>query len=810
MMKPRRIPTLQGRLFLLVLVVALPLLLLSAAAAFFAYTSERDRAEDRMRMETHSLALVVDQELAKAEMLLKTLAGSASLIHGDLDAFTAEAVAASTMLANAPIGFLGADGRQVLNTACQHKEQEACNRATNPLPAMLASGQAEITNLVQGAVTGRPFIAVGMPVFVREHGPDADKRLAYTLGLALPHGLIATALAQHSPFAGQIVSVLDRAGAIVARTEGEADTLGQHLRPELMARVAQSSQGVIHGLRTLQGQPAVMVFARAPHSGFVVVVNVPKSLFAASLWAALTRTFAIGLLILAMGLGGALYLGQRVSASLRRLATVRTASSEHPYNGLREVDDLAQALAETGAERDRTEAALRQDKGQLRKANATLETLVAEEVAAREAAQARLAMAQRLQALGQLAGGVAHDFNNLLQAVSSGTRLLYQRAGDPDAVKRLAAIVGDAADRGAAVTRRLLAFAQRSELTAEPLDAAQVLAALHEVLARTLGDATEVHVDVQAGLPPVLADRDQLEIVLVHLATNARDAMQPGGGVLTLSATSRAISPEDAVAEELAPGRYVCVRILDTGAGMDAPTLARAVEPFFTTKPVGKGTGLGLAMARGFAEQSGGALSINSVVGVGTTILLWLPQAEDSRRPVPVDRTQGLRRDSAAKTRTPRILLVDDDQAVRELLAEELVGRDFHVEQAENGASALDHFGHGEAVDLLVTDLSMPGMNGLALITAVQQRRPGLPAILLTGYAGENVSFAANDAGSAPYTLLRKPVRAVQLSDCIANLLENACILDTPLTTDRRRSEPSEWRRRGFSERRSNPPPTVG
>jgi signal transduction histidine kinase/FixJ family two-component response regulator len=622
------------------------------------------------------------------------------------------------------------------------------------------------------------------------------------VGLVLPTGLIAAALTQQPATAGQIVSVLDRLGAVVARTEGEAGVPGQHLRPELMAAVAQSSEGVSHGVRTLQGTPAVTVFARAPHSGFVVVVDVPESLFAAPLWAALIRTFVVGLLVLAMGLGGALYFGRRVSASLRQLATSGPAGRERRQDSLGGVTDLARALAETRAERDGTV--------QLQVANASLEAQVAQEVAAREAAQAELAMAQRMQALGQLAGGVAHDFNNLLQAVSSGTRLLYQRAGDPEAVRRLAAVVGDAADRGAAVTRRLLAFAQRSELAAEPLDAAQVLAALQEVLAHTLGNAAEVHVEVEAGLPPFLADRSQLETVLVHLATNARDAMQPAGGVLTFFATGQAISSDDVHPAGLAQGRYVCLCVSDTGVGMDAPTLARAFEPFFTTKPIGKGTGLGLAIARGFAEQSGGALSITSAPGGGTTVLLWLPQAEDSLKPVPVDRTRAPRRDRAAKTRTPRILLVDDDAAVRELLAEELIRRDFHVEQAEEAAAALEHFGDGGAVDLLVSDLSMPGMDGLALITAVQQRRPGLPAILLTGYAREGVSLSVGAAVRPAYTLLCKPVRARQLCDCIARLLEDACILEAPLTMDRRRSEPSDQLQNGRSDRRVTPPPTVG
>lgn len=251
--EPRRTPTLQGRMFLLVAAVALPLLLLSAAVAFFVFADEGERAEDRVRLQTRTLALVVDQELAKAEILLNTLAGSSSLARGDLEAFTAEAVAASTMFGIAPIGLIGVDHRQILNTACRHEQQAVCDRAVDPLPAVLASGHAEITDVMQGGVTGRPSIAVGIPVFAQQGWPDAGKRLAYTVGLVLPTGLIAATLNQQSPVAGQIVSVLDRTGAVVARTEGEAGVLGQHLGPELMAAVAQSSQGSSTGCGRCRG-----------------------------------------------------------------------------------------------------------------------------------------------------------------------------------------------------------------------------------------------------------------------------------------------------------------------------------------------------------------------------------------------------------------------------------------------------------------------------------------------------------------------------------------------------------------------------
>ena len=261
-----------------------------------------------------------------------------------------------------------------------------------------------------------------------------------------------------------------------------------------------------------------------------------------------------------------------------------------------------------------------------------LECLFEERTRDLEATQARLAQAQRLEALGQLAGGIAHDFNNVLQAVQGGAGLIERRPSNAESVARLARMILGAAERGTTITRRLLAFSRRGELRAEPVDTGTLLGSLREILAHTIGPAVEVRVEVAADLPPLLADRGQLETVLVNLATNARDAMD-GAGTLLLAAEAETLREDDGVGRPvgLKPGSYVRLSVSDTGAGMDAATLARASEPFFTTKPAGQGTGLGLAMARGFAEQSGGGLQIESAPGHGTTVRLWLPVAKEAR-----------------------------------------------------------------------------------------------------------------------------------------------------------------------------------
>ena len=405
----------------------------------------------------------------------------------------------------------------------------------------------------------------------------------------------------------------------------------------------------------------------------------------------------------------------------------------------------------------------------------------------RESALERLAQAQRMEALGRLAGGIAHDFNNVLQAVLGGARMIQRCAGDAGEARRLAAMVAEAAERGASVTRRLLAFARRGELSAAAVAPGPLLAGLREGLAHTLGAEIRLRIEADPALPPVLADRGQLETVLVNLAVNARDAMAPlGGGTLTLSARVEEVAGGGDAAREgeagpgggLAPGRYLRLAVADTGTGMDAATLARAAEPFFTTKPLGQGTGLGLAMAKGFAEQSGGAFGIESEPGRGTVVTLWLPlhpgeAGRDAEAPAAAPEPPADPRPAAGER---RILLVDDEGQVRAALATALRERGHLVEEAADGRAALRRLGAaGGGFDLLVTDLAMPGMDGLALLREARRRCPGLPALLVTGHAGDADArgFAAA-VGEGPLLLLRKPIDPDVLAERVAALLHGA------------------------------------
>jgi PAS domain S-box-containing protein len=412
--------------------------------------------------------------------------------------------------------------------------------------------------------------------------------------------------------------------------------------------------------------------------------------------------------------------------------------------------------------------ALREAQDALRRLNQDLEERVRIEVSAREAAQRRAEHADRIQALGQLAGGIAHDFNNVLQAVAGGAALIARRPHDADGVSRLVRIISDAAARGASITRRMLLLARRGVLKAEPVEVEALLTGMREVFSYTLGAAIDVQMQVAPGLPRLLADKAQLETALVNLGTNARDAM-PDGGALRLMAGLEVVTRGVAAPHPagLPPGIYVRLSVGDDGTGMSGATLARVGEPFFTTKDVGKGTGLGLPMVKGFADQSGGAFAIESEVGEGTTATLWLPIVADDPRVM-----SGA---PAAETRprlTGRILLVDDDTLVRDTLTEQLEELGHKVLAAACGTDALAILRAREAVDLMITDLSMPGMNGLTLIREAQGLRPSLPAILLTGYAGDAAALEKGGTARSSYLLMRKPATSAVLGARVTAFLE--------------------------------------
>jgi signal transduction histidine kinase len=364
---------------------------------------------------------------------------------------------------------------------------------------------------------------------------------------------------------------------------------------------------------------------------------------------------------------------------------------------------------------------------ELRRFNEELEQRIEIRTRERETALAQLFEAQKMDTIGQLTGGVAHDFNNLLMAVLGSLTLLDKRLPDDPQCRRLLQNAVQGAQRGASLTQRLLAFSRRQELKPEAVDLAGLVNGMEELLKRALGLSIELKCQFQHALPAVLVDANQLELALLNIALNSRDAM-PRGGRLLIDAAERTNNADSA----LLPGDYVRILIVDTGMGMDEVTVSKATEPFFTTKGPGKGTGLGLSMVHGLAAQSGGLLRIESAPNIGTTVELWLPRAKTAAIPS----VRNLERPRPLPpAKLCKVLVVDDDLLVLNGTAA-LIEDLGHISiEAQSGTEALAKLAAGVQVDLVITDHAMPNMTGLQLVRSIQDQFPGLPLILATGYA---------------------------------------------------------------------------
>jgi PAS domain S-box-containing protein len=371
----------------------------------------------------------------------------------------------------------------------------------------------------------------------------------------------------------------------------------------------------------------------------------------------------------------------------------------------------------------------------------------------------QLAHSQRLDAIGQLTGGIAHDFNNLLTIISGSLQLLELELEPQPGANELIASALRSVTRGAELTGKLLAFARKQRLTPAAVDPVALLRDLEPMLQRTLGESTQVRVELPEALPPAHADATQLDTALVNLALNARDAM-PRGGEIVLSAEERTVEAGESEDAGLAPGRYVVFAVQDTGHGMSHDTLARAVEPFFTTKESGRGSGLGLSMVYGFARQSGGQLAIDSRLGYGTRVELALPVSKAIAHAPVVPAT------ASRPGRGETVLVVEDEPDVRQVAEAFVRSLGFRAIAVGNAAEALATLDAGEPVDLLFSDVMLgDGLDGYALARAARAQRPSLPVLLASGY--NDVAARTGDE----FELLRKPYRREQLAEALRRQL---------------------------------------
>jgi PAS domain S-box-containing protein len=399
---------------------------------------------------------------------------------------------------------------------------------------------------------------------------------------------------------------------------------------------------------------------------------------------------------------------------------------------------------------------------QLQMLNERLEQRVSEILEEKQAAEAHMRQAQKLEALGHLTGGVAHDFNNLLMIIKGGLSLLKRPFIDPERRHKLLSSMEHAADRGANLSRQLLAFARRQPLRAESVDLRHHVEGMRELLDRSLRGDVQVRTEFASDLWPVEVDPAQLELVILNLCVNARDAM-PNGGVITIEARNRTAVPQTGTT-----GEFVALSVVDPGTGIPPEVLEHVFEPFYTTKEVGKGSGLGLPQVHGFAQQSGGSVRIQSKVGEGTRVTLSLPRSKSM--PVPVAAPpppEGARRRGLESMGS--ILLVEDDNEVAALVTEMLRELGYHITRAASAQAALGALANDREIDIVFSDVMMPGeKNGLDLAAELLRRRPNLKVLLTTGYAGGAISSVNEDVH-----VLRKPYDIHTLELALRTVLGN-------------------------------------
>jgi signal transduction histidine kinase len=448
---------------------------------------------------------------------------------------------------------------------------------------------------------------------------------------------------------------------------------------------------------------------------------------------------------------GVVALYAELEAAAEKLRAAQTGLEVQVQERTRELTERTQELTLRTAE--------------LARANARLES----EAVERERIEQELRQSQKMEAVGQLTGGIAHDFNNLLTGIIGSLDLMQRRIerGQLDTIDRYVKAAVSSANRAAALTHRLLAFARRQPLDPRPVSAARLVAEMEDMIRRTISESIELRIEAAPDLWTTLCDPHQLENAVLNLVINARDAMPDGGRLTVRSANARLDERDPRRDPAAAPGDFVTVSVSDTGTGMTPDVIAKAFEPFFTTKPLGQGTGLGLSMIYGFTRQSDGFARIESRLGHGTTVTLYLPRYEGEAGP------EAATAAAAASPRAERgetVLVVEDDAVVRDLIVEVLREQGFRTLEAPDGPVGLAILQSPARVDLVVTDVGLPGLNGRQMIDQARARRPGLKVLFMTGYA-ENALFggALVDAG---IQMMTKPFPVEAFSARVREMLE--------------------------------------
>jgi signal transduction histidine kinase/ActR/RegA family two-component response regulator len=744
--RPHKGISLRTRLAALVILSVVPLLAFSFVGQYLQYRQAFALTSEQTLQLARSISNVVDQDLRARIAALEVLAQSSKLQAGDIDGFRAEAEATiAQQFPGSNVILLREDGQQLMNTLLAPGAKLPVRPNLESLRRAFATGQPVVSDLYTGAIGPRPVVAVDVPV------RRADGSIAYVLS-SNPRleDFAAMMLRQRLP-ANRVVSLYDRRGTILARVPNAQQFVGRQTGARQLAVLSSQREGTYEAT-SRDGIPVVAAFSHSEQLGWAVAVGVPRAELLAPALEGAARTLFAGGLLVALSLVLAVVAARRIAGPIATLGRIAAATDGEAAvragpTGMPEADNVVHALrsAELGRRSSEHDQELAR--------------------AALDESEERLRQAQKMEAVGQLTGGLAHDFNNLLLVIIGNLEMLLDSPKADPALKPVAMQALEAAERGADLTRSLLAFARRQPLRPRSVALNKLVRDITALLSRTLGERIEVKLDLARDVWPVVVDPAQLEAALANLATNARDAM-PQGGRLTIASADRHLD-DDYCAQhpDVAPGDYAMIEVSDTGIGIAPEIMPQIFDPFFTTKELGRGTGLGLSMVFGFMKQSGGHINVYSEPNVGTTFRLYLPR--DKEAATGEERKAG---ETPIAGGGETILVVEDNPSLRQLVRVQLTSLRYRVQEAENAEAALKVMESGERIDLLFADIVMPGkLDGYELVRVVRERWPAVKIVLTSGFPGTSREQDAADFADTP--LLTKPYRRSDLAQTISRVL---------------------------------------
>jgi signal transduction histidine kinase/ActR/RegA family two-component response regulator len=728
-MPASRSPALSFRtiLFLIAIAGILPAIIFSGVLLKRFSDNERLRAERGLIDSARGIARGIDAQFNAAEAAILALSNSVLLDTANIPEFEKRLrqTAAET---GHDFTLTDIDGHQLINTLVP--EGQPADRDDPALwAAVFSQRRAVISNVVEGRATKRLYGAVAVPVI-------RGGAVKYALASRLYSKDFTPVMEEPGVPNDWVISIVDSNGRHMRRSHSDDQFAGKPLVPELINHMRTGGTGALR-TTSLEGIPLISTIQYAPKSQWAAAVGLPLASLETPMWETLSQLLIIAAVLALLSFFLALLVARSLDLSIDVLTSAasalgRGAVIEPLDSKVKEFNAVGEVLARTSrvlkSLTTNLETQVAERTSELSESN----TKLTAEIKRRLETEAQLVQMQKIEAIGQLTGGIAHDFNNMLSVVLGSLRLLQRRLqrGDTNVDKFVNAAI-DGAERAANLTSRLLAFSRQQPLAPDVIDANKLIAGMGEILRRTIPESVHIETVLAGGLWRCFADTPGLENAVINLAVNARDAM-PNGGKLTIETANAALDDAYAVTHpDVKAGQYVMIAVTDTGTGMPPDVIARAIDPFFTTKPAGQGTGLGLSQVHGFIKQSGGHVAIYSEPGHGTTIKLYLPRHFGPSDPAPRRRLQAA---VAVSSSNETLLVVEDDAEVRKLTIDMLGELGYTTIESENAVQALATIDSHPEIALMITDVVMPGMNGRLLANEARVRRPGLPVLFTTGY----------------------------------------------------------------------------